>query len=90
MLRITRIDGDPGPTLKLEGRLLGPWVRVLRDAARCACADGATPVLDLTQVTHVSHEGAEALCRLQGDGMRLVGASQLVESMCGAHRESNP
>jgi anti-anti-sigma regulatory factor len=72
--------------LKLEGRLLGPWVGVLREVARHAGKDGARVVLDLTQVTQVSHEGAEALCRLKDDGVELVGCSQLVESMCGAHR----
>lgn len=69
---------------------MGPWVGVLRQAAWRARVGGTPLVLDLTAVTQVSHEGAEVLCALQGDGADLVGCSPLVERMCGAHKGTAP
>jgi anti-anti-sigma regulatory factor len=75
MLRITRVAG---PVLKLEGRLLGPWV----DELRRACADLENPpgrlCLDLAAVTFVDAAGARLLRELRQQHVTLTGCSGFV------------
>jgi hypothetical protein len=70
VLRITRVDGgasDSIPTLKLEGKLRGPWV----DELRRVCEELHTPPnglrLNLADVTFIDPTGIELL----GDLIRL-------------------
>lgn len=69
VLKITRVDGasDSIPTLKLEGKLLGPWV----DELRRVCEELHTPPngirLNLAGVTFIDPAGIKLL----GDLIRL-------------------
>jgi hypothetical protein len=53
MLRITVHDKAGALTFQLEGRLAGPWVRVLQECWQRALAGQRQPILrvDLTEVT---------------------------------------
>ena len=81
MLRITKLDGNAAvPTLKLEGKLLGPWV----DEVRRACYDLAIPgrvQLDLAAVTFVDAAGARLLRELLRRGVSLVVCSGFVAAL---------
>ena len=82
MLRITRTVGDDSvDTLKLEGKLQGPWV----DEAHDACARSATPAtrtcLDLTGLTFADGEGAALLRELIRSGALVVGCSPYIAEL---------
>ena len=73
VLKITQVDdgaSDSIPTLKLEGKLLGPWV----DELRRVCEEQRTPPsglrLNLAGVTFVDPAGIKLL----GDLIRLGAA----------------
>jgi len=84
MLRIARIDVDDSDliqTLKLEGKLLGPWV----DELIRACEEPQTPPsclrLDLSAVTFIDSAGAKLLDDLIRQGARVVGCSGFIAEM---------
>ena len=76
MLRITAFD-RPHLGLKLEGRIMGPWVSELRRTwTSVANAAGRTPVpVDLSGVSFVDANGRDLLREIQKSGGDLVGAS---------------
>ncbi len=87
MLRITRIDrADVGPTLKLEGRLVGPWIEV--EAQECGINDssGEYPALDLAAVAYVDAEGAELLRSLLAANFTIVASSGYVAALLEGDR----
>jgi hypothetical protein len=82
MLRLTRISGKhPTETIKLEGKLLGPWV----DEVRKACTVGAGPSsrinLDISALTFVDAAGEELLRDLIGRGVEVVACSGFVAEL---------
>jgi ABC-type transporter Mla MlaB component len=81
MLRITRLSDVP-VTLKLEGKLMGPWVRELR--AACADVPGRGVRLDLAAVSYADAAGVLLLRDLLGRGAMLAGCSGLVAELLHA------
>ena len=70
MLRIESARTPDGrPKLRLEGRVVGPWVIELRRACEQAFTDGAGLALDLSEVTFVDQAGLELLCALGQRGV---------------------
>jgi len=89
MLRIARIDVDDSDliqTLKLEGKLLGPWV----DELIRACEEPQTPPsclrLDLSAVTFIDSAGAKLLDDLIRQGARVVGCSGFIAEMLNLNK----
>ena len=76
MLRITAFD-RPHLGLKLEGRIMGPWVSELRRTwMRVATSSGQNSVrVDLSGVSFVDANGRDLLLEIQKSGGDLVGAS---------------
>ena len=73
MLRITTEKNSRATTLRLEGRLTGPWVGELGrvwQSAVSELADGCISV-DLTDVTFVDEEGKKLLEQMYGQGAKL-------------------
>jgi anti-anti-sigma regulatory factor len=82
MLRITTIETDDAPAvLKLEGKLLEPWIGELDEACRRACRRRASATLDLAGISFVDTPGTIALRSLRRRGVRLVGCSPLVAEL---------
>jgi ABC-type transporter Mla MlaB component len=83
MLRITVHDKPGGLTFQLEGRLAGPWVRVLEECWRGALARRRKPTLrvDLTGVTSVDAAGRACLAALHGQGAEFVAADCLTNAV---------
>ena len=82
MLMIKRIDENDGkPTLKLEGKLQGPWVEVLRNVCEegSSAADGFR--LDLAAVTFVDAAGLDYLQELVRGGISIVASSGFVAAL---------
>ncbi len=90
MLRITRTPGDGPAVLKLEGKLLAPWVEEVRqavlDAGRRSAA-GMPTALDLSGVTFVDAEGADLLRHLLAGGVRLCDCSNFVRELLRARKD---
>lgn len=66
MLRITTTDANQKVTIKLEGKLAGPWVEEFERCWRTSVDiyKGREIQIDLTGVTYVDHGGKKLLCSL--------------------------
>jgi ABC-type transporter Mla MlaB component len=87
VLRITHAQGhDSIWTLKLEGKLLGPWVTELAQS----CEELPCPLhglrLDLSAVTFVDEPGVALLRDLIGRGATLAACSGLVAELLQLER----
>jgi hypothetical protein len=79
MLRIVTLwAGDDGATLRLEGRIVGPWVDELRRACQEVRARGATLTLDAGDVAFVERRGARLLRDLMDQGVAVVNCPAFV------------
>ena len=83
MLRITVHDKPPALTFQLEGRLVGPWVRVLQECWQSALARPRQPTLrvDLTQVTSIDAAGRACLEILHRQGAEFIAADCLTRAV---------
>lgn len=83
MLRITRTEGIQQQTiLKLEGRLVEPWVDLLAETCgQCQHQHNTSLVVDLGNVTFASHNGLELLHRLQNEGVDCIAWSPLLKTL---------
>src|ERR1700722_11764187 len=76
MLRIT-VDNKPRVlTFRLEGRLAGPWLRVLEECWQSNLAHPNKPILcvDLTGVTFIDPAGKDCLAILHREGAAFIAA----------------
>lgn len=82
MLRITNVQ-EPGASsvLKLEGKLLEPWVGELHDACRECLNPPAVVTLDVAELSFVDAAGTIALRELQRCGFSIRGCSSLVAEL---------
>jgi anti-anti-sigma regulatory factor len=77
MLRITIDEGETLVVLRLEGKLIGPWVAEVEQCWRRAFStlgDRSVQV-DLSAVSFVDTAGGALLARMYDAGFRLAGAS---------------
>ena len=83
MLRITVHDSPRALTFQLEGRLAGPWVRVLEECWQSTPARQGKPVLrvDLTGVTFVDAAGKACLAAMHRQGAEFVAADCLMKAV---------
>lgn len=86
MLRITSSTKDGTAWLRLEGKLVGPWV----DECRTACAretgrDGRL-ALDLAAVTFVDADGVRLLRQLVDQGTDIPVRSNFVTELLRLER----
>ena len=82
MLIMTRSDrNDLTRTLKLEGKLLEPWIGELKSA--CGECPGSPHVvcLDLRDLTFVDAAGVRFLADLIHDGARVTACSEFVATV---------
>jgi hypothetical protein len=89
MMRITRMVGnDSAHILKLEGKLLGPWVDETHDAYALSAAQASRPCLDLSSLSFADQEGAALLRELIQRGAQVVSCSpyiaELIQVSAGA------
>jgi hypothetical protein len=83
MLRITVHDSLRALTFQLEGRLAGPWVRVLEECWQSAPAGRRKPRprVDLTGVTAIDAAGRACLAALHRQGAEFVAADCLTKAV---------
>ena len=66
-------------TLKLEGRLVGPWVAELKRACEPHLPERRAISLDLADVTFADEAGLSLLLRLRTQGVTLMNCSPFLE-----------
>jgi anti-anti-sigma regulatory factor len=91
MLRITTDDNPRVLTLRLEGRLEGPWVSV---ADRCwqsemARVNGKRVCVDLTDVTFISAAGKALLAEMHERGGELIAGDLMTKAIVSEIVEQN-
>ena len=90
MLKVTTTNQDQTLTLKLEGKLAGPWVqevtRVWADTAKSPL-NGC--VVDLRSVTFVDRSGQALLAKMSRQGAKLIAADCLTRNIVDEIRNSN-
>lgn len=74
MLKVTVMEDSGAVVLKLEGRLVGPWVKEVETAwnSVMGSAKGERLSVDLSGVTFVGAEGKELLKRMHHAGAELA------------------
>jgi hypothetical protein len=96
MLRITIDKNSRATTLRLEGRLTGPWVDELERTWHSVTSDPANGrvSVDLTDVTFVGEEGKALLEQMYGQGAKLktsrCGTRRLVEEIGHSFNRVHP
>jgi hypothetical protein len=68
--------------VRLEGKLLEPWVEELRSLF-AGLEAGALPALDLSGLSFVDRPGLEVLQRLERQGVRIKACSPFVAELLG-------
>jgi hypothetical protein len=82
MLRISEFRRDEARVVRLEGKLLEPWVEEVQGLF--AGLEVATlPELDLSGLSFVDRAGVEMLQRLQRQGVRINACSPFVTELIG-------
>jgi len=66
-------------TLKLEGRVVGPWVAELRQVCEKLLTEGRALKLDLADVTFADASGVAALSSFKSGGVTFTNCSPFVE-----------
>ena len=92
MLKVTTTDQDQTITLKLEGKLAGPWVqevnRVWDDTAQAARSEF---VIDLRSVTFIDRPGRALLATMSRHGAQLIATDCLTRNIVDEiQKESYP
>jgi ABC-type transporter Mla MlaB component len=89
MLKIARVDDGAGqtiPALKLEGKILGPWVIELRRACEELRVSTSAFCLDLTDVTFIDSAGLGLIHDLIRQGATLSGCSDFVKELLSQYK----
>ncbi|HTL55431.1 MAG TPA: hypothetical protein VL361_07110 [Candidatus Limnocylindrales bacterium] len=81
MLRITPTDsGNRNITLRLEGRIVGPWVTELCKACDKIMGEGLRLELNLAEVSFLEPAGVALVSSLRSKGVLLRQCSSFVEA----------
>ncbi len=89
MLKISEPTAKHATTLKLEGRLIGPWVQQLRETCEARLAGARRVRLDLTDLAYADRSGVSLLIDLRAHGAELVNCSPfLAEELKSAANQS--
>lgn len=86
MLRITSSTKDRAAWLKIEGKLVGPWVDECRTACARETGHGRRLALDLSEVTFVDADGVHLLRELVEQGAEIRARSSFVAELLRLER----
>lgn len=80
MLKISQIgSANQSVMLRLEGRMVGPWVGEVRETCEKNLDEGRRVKLNLAEVSFVDQDGVKLLADLVLRGVKLAGCSLFVE-----------
>lgn len=86
MLRITSSTKDGAAWLKIEGKLVGPWVDECRAACMRTTNLGPRLALDLSEITFVDADGVRLLRELVEQGVEVPVRSNFVAELLRSER----
>ena len=88
MLKLTLAEnnGRPMVTLRLEGRLAGPWVAEVRKACEKIIGESRPLELDLTDVSFVDSAGVALLAQFRTRGVSLADCSPFLQEQLKTQR----
>jgi hypothetical protein len=86
VLRIVHSGSVTLATIRLEGKLLAPWVDEVRSVVATVSAKEAM-CLNLEQLSFADAKGIELLRELRRKGVALVGGSPLIEGLLASYPE---
>jgi hypothetical protein len=92
MLKIVICSDREKTTLKLEGQLAGPSIKILERfwrRVRDVALDGWVRI-DLSSLLFIDHEGKKLLNRMHEDGMELIASDGLMKYVAEAIAGSSP
>ena len=76
MLRISTDTSMDGSTLlRMEGRVIGPWVAEMRRSCEQVLASGCRLMLDLSEVSFVDRDGIALFQHLRGRQVHFINCS---------------
>jgi anti-anti-sigma regulatory factor len=81
VLKITESCAQGVGTLKLEGKILAPWIEEVRSACTASTKKHSATLLDLSGVSFVDLAGARLLHELVASGIRIVTPSRFVAEL---------
>ena len=81
MLMVTTTEKDGTTTLKLEGRLAGPWVQEFERCWNLAWGTCRSPIVDLSGLTFVDAAGKRLLADIYARGAQLTGVGLMAKSL---------
>jgi len=82
MLKMTTVREDEQTiTLKLEGRIVGPWVEELEKECEKCLARKNRLILDLSDVSYIDERGVNTIRRFLGPRVHSVGGSLFLEGL---------
>ncbi len=88
MLRVTELQTPQGTTLRVEGRVTGPWVDELRRAVAAVIATHRVLTIDLAEMSFLDLRGVSLLRELESRSVILVNLSPFVaEQFKGLERD---
>ena len=84
VFRIAQLDNDDGRgTMRLEGKVVGPWVAELRDAVERNLSRSQSVVVDLSAMTFADAAGIDLLQELARRGVIFVNCSAFADAHLG-------
>ena len=86
MLRITQTISDLNTVLRIEGKLLAPWIDELRTTAETARAGGRSLTLDLARLSYADSAGIALLSELVRQGISVSACSGYIAALLPASR----
>ena len=80
MLKITFQDTPESTTVKLEGKISGPWVEELeRSWTEHSPQASGSVIIDLSDVTYIDPEGKRLLARMVDKGVCFAGTHLMTQ-----------
>ena len=73
MLRIEWDEASAPATLRLQGKLSGPWVEEVERVWATVRTISSHPIVDLTEVTFIAAQGRQLLAAMLRQGAELHG-----------------
>ena len=83
MLRIDSLNENERTTLRVEGKLVGPWVRELEQCWQKVVAERPSQLvrINLSAVGFIDSQGKQLLCRMRKQGAVLVPTGCFMKSI---------
>jgi len=82
MMKVTRVaEDEERVTLKIEGRIAGEWVAILKEECRRCLEKKGALILDFSELSYIDAAGIQALKTMDRQRVSLIGASLFLSGL---------